>query len=538
MFLDGKRVVVFSSVSLKTIFERAGVPWPPTAFSADGQDSDSAARGCVSCPAYADGFKVTVLDVGGTEPEVLREEYVQGQYLSSRRVGRSVRIVSKSSLRGPVMNYYLTGVDWNNRMAVQAAYEKLRKNNLERIRASTLQDWIPYFIASGPGGELGNVAGECSDIHIANAPVRLGLTTVSTLHLDQLDRGSRRTHILSDSDAVFASRQSLYVTVRHNWFSWAGQDGTRDHTYIHRFDTTDPLRARYAASGGVPGHIVNQFSMDEEGAFFRIATTSGRWEGTERSTWTNSVFVLSAQGGRLRPVGELNGLAPGERIYSARFEGDRGYLVTFRKVDPLFVVDLSVPTRPRVAGELKIPGFSTYIHPLDRDHLLTIGREAIDTGGGFSLFQELTLQIFDVSDPAAPRLMHKKVFGRRSSSSEALYDHKAFNFFASRGLLAIPFLDYSAQPGSTLQSSLEVFRVTLQDGIELAGSIDHADLARVAVYRGYPWRWTPQVRRSVMMEDFVYSISSGGLKVNPVQDLFRALVTVPFPDPLPWAAGG
>jgi uncharacterized secreted protein with C-terminal beta-propeller domain len=277
--------------------------------------------------------------------------------------------------------------------------------------------------------------------------------------------------------------------------------------------------------------------MDEEGGFFRIATTSGHWE-REQNTWTNAVFVLAAQGGRLRSVGELNGLATGERIYSARFEGDRGYLVTFRKVDPLFVLDLSVPTRPRIAGELKIPGFSSYIHPLDRDHLLTIGRDAVDTGGGFSLFQELTLQVFDVSDPAAPRLMHKKVFGKRASSSEALYDHKAFNFFASRGLLAIPFLDYSPRPGSGFQSTLEVFRVTLQDGIELAGSIDHADLARVAVYRGYPWRWTPEVRRSVMMEDFVYSISTGGLKVNPVQDLLSTLVTVPFPDPLPWAAAG
>jgi hypothetical protein len=527
MFLDENRLVVFSEVSLGAVFQRAGLPWPPRAFSVQGLNSDFAPA-CYHCPQYHDGLKVTVLDVTSLQPEVLSEQYLQGRYLTSRRVGRSVRVVSTSALRGPLVSYWPSAVKWESESSVRAAFERLRQRNLEAIRASTLEQWLPYFTAGSGGGDFRDLVGDCGDFRASTAPVPLALTSVSTLDLDRPRRAVAFEHILSDADAAYASKGALYLAVRHNWLGNPGR--ARDHTYIHRLDTSDPLRTQYAASGGVSGHIVNQFAMDEEKGHLRIATTSG---GT---TSTSNVFVLSAQGPRLHAVGEVTGLAPGERIYSARFEGDRGYVVTFRQVDPLFVLDLSAPAHPRVAGELKIPGFSTYIHPLGQGHLLTIGREAIDTGGGFSLLQEISLQVFDVTSPADPRLVHKNVFGRRSSSSEALYDHKAFNFFASRGLLAIPFVDYSPRRRS-LESSLEVFRVTLPDGIALLGSVDHADLARPTAYGGYPWPWSPEVRRSVMMEDFVYSISTGGLKVSPVGNLLSTVSTVPFPDPLPWTAG-
>jgi hypothetical protein len=184
-------------------------------------------------------------------------------------------------------------------------------------------------------------------------------------------------------------------------------------------------------------------------------------------------------------------------------------------------------------GELKVPGFSTYLHPIDRDHLLAIGRETEETPNGGVRMVGLALQIFDVSDFASPRLMHKEVFGTWASSSDAEHDHKAFNYFASRGLLAIPFSDWSPNRGNGYRSSLELFRVSLAGGIVPAGSVDHADLNRPSEYQGYPWPYSPRVQRSIMMEDFIYSISMGGVKVSPADDPARALVALPLPEPLP-----
>ena len=335
--------------------------------------------------------------------------------------------------------------------------------------------------------------------------------------------GPFSTSVLSPAAEVYASPQSLYVTMRHYWR--LGVPAGQDHTYIHKFDVaTDPLRARYVASGGVPGHIVNQFSLGEDKGYLRVATTQALLGQT-----TNGVHVLQARGSRLEQVGAVAGLAAGERLFSSRFEGDRGYLVTYRQVDPLFTLDLSDPRQPRQVGELKVPGFSTYLHPIDKDHLLAIGRETTQTPQGERLLG-LALQIFDVSNIASPRLMHKQVVGTWSSSSEAEHDHKAFNFFASRGLLAIPFSDWTASR-TEFRSTLELFRVGLAEGIIPAGSVDHSDLSRPEAYRGYPWPYSPRVRRSIMMEDFVYSISMGGVKVSPSADPGRTLVAIPLPDP-------
>jgi len=349
--------------------------------------------------------------------------------------------------------------------------------------------------------------------------VRQGFTTVTTLDLGSL--AADHTTILNDADEVYASHDALYVATRHYWFSRPSETQVReDHTYLFKFDTgSDPRRVRYRAAGGVPGHLVDQFAMDEDGGYLRVATTRQTFIGWRRQSSTNNVFVLRAADGRLVKVGELTGLAHDERIFSARFEGPRGFLVTFRQIDPLFTLDLSSPASPKVAGELKIPGVSTYLHPISRDHLLTIGR---DTTGA-------QLQVFDVSNFSSPSLLHRYVLGTSSSSSEAQYDHKAFTYFASRSLLAIPFSDWSASRPARFSSTLEVLRVTPEQGIRLVGSIEHADLLQGTSGPRY-WSWTPQVRRGVMMDDYVYSISYGGAKVHDTRDLSRPLATLVFPE--------
>jgi uncharacterized secreted protein with C-terminal beta-propeller domain len=512
MFLEGNRVAVFSRVNLSPVLSHAGV-----------------ALKALPCPlaryvGCADGLKITVLDVGGPDPSVLYELYLESGYVSSRRVGSSVRVVSTGGLRGPLLTYYLDSYA-RDRDSLRRAYERLRNRNADIIKSSSLDDWLPPSVEVVDGRPR-TLKPDCASFHASTAPTTLGLTTVTALNLTRPDAGVLFTSFLSPADEVYASRQSLYVTMRHYWRPGARAD--QEHTYVHKFDTaSDPLRIHYVASGGVPGRILDQFSLSEDKGSLRVATTQ-RLLGTV----TNGVHVLQAQGGRLEQVGFVAGLAPGEQLYSSRFLGDRGYLVTYRVVDPLFTIDVSDPRQPRQIGELKVPGFSTYLHPIDQDHLLAIGRETTETNGRIRVIG-LSLQVFDVSDFASPRLMHKQVFGTWGASSEAENDHKAFNYFPARGVLAIPFSDWTQSRADGFQSTLELFRVSLAGGIFPAGSVDHRDLNRPAAYQGYPWPYSPRVRRSIMMEDFVYSISMGGVKVSPLENPGRTLVALLLPDPLP-----
>jgi hypothetical protein len=502
MFLDGDRVVVFSSISLPV--ERLAA-------------SDT-------YPRYRPAFKAAVLDVSGPAPRTLRELYQEGSYLSARRRGSTVRLVSHGGLQMPPLRYYPDRrVD--NPHERRSAYEGLRRKNAELIRAQVLEDWLPrrWEVLDGQTRPSPQA---CTEYAGTGAPVALGLTTLSSLDLRSAGTGATHSSILNDVSTVYASAQSLYVTAAHWWRP--GARLTRDHTYIHKFDVaTDPRRARHVASGGVPGYIADQFSLDEEQGLLRIATTRATSDTGWPASTVNDVYVLETRGSRLDVVGQVNGLAPGERIFSARFEGPRGYVVTFRQVDPLFTLDLSDGRRPRQVGELKVPGFSTYLHPLGADHLLTIGRQTDALPDGGVVLGGLSLQVFDVSDLPNPRLVHTHVAGTRSTFSEAEYEHKAFNYFPSRALLAIP--TQGSGPSRLYRSSLEVFRVRTAEGIEPLGSVDHSDLNREA--SGRPRPYFPSVRRSILMEDYVYSISGGGVKVSPVGDLSATVAVVPFPPP-------
>lgn len=471
-------------------------------------------------PPVGEAFSLTVFDVSGAAPFPVYRHDFDGRYVSARRTGNVLRTVSVAPRRGPTLVYWPdANIDWSRPDSVRAALEKARAQNVKRIQAASLDDWLPRF------SENGNpVPRECGSFYATNVSARLGFATVTTLDLPRLE--SRRSTLLNQADEVYASKERLYLTARHTWMTPPGPAHVRqNHTYVFQFDiAADPRGVRYVAGGGVAGHVADQFSLDEEDGFLRIATTRETWLGWAQRDLTNNVFVLRAADGRLQVVGEISGLARDERIYSARFDGDRGFLVTFRQIDPLFTLNLANPRNPQVAGELKIPGFSTYLHPLDRDHLLAIGREVSADGrvrGG------VQFQVFDVTNFANPALQHRYTLGHGASSSEAEYDHKALTVFASRGLLGVPFSDWSAARRGRYSSTLEVLSVSLAGGIAPVGSIDHSDL--IPGTEGRHAYWTPQIRRSVMMDDFVYSISYGGLKVHDTRDLSRSVATIPFP---------
>lgn len=325
---------------------------------------------------------------------------------------------------------------------------------------------------------------------------------VNILALDSSDGNHRSLSVVSDwSSTVYMSSESLYFAVQ----KWAGdvsdeigvvspEDTDTAKTTIYRI-STDGLSLVDSARGDVKGWLLNQFSMDEHGGYLRVATTTG-WADAE-----NAVYVLDRD---LETVGALDDLAPRERIYSARFVGETLYLVTFLQVDPLFVIDLSTPAEPKVVGELKIPGFSTYLHPVDDSHVLGIGEEN----------GSVKVSLFDVSDPTAPSEQSKLVI-TGLYSSPALYDHRAVMFDLERELLVIPGVDwgmtYSDWNYTYCSSPVAyVLRVSLSEGISLRGVISH-DLTDGS--------WNGQMERSLYIGSCLYTLSSFALQANLLEDL-------------------
>jgi uncharacterized secreted protein with C-terminal beta-propeller domain len=294
-------------------------------------------------------------------------------------------------------------------------------------------------------------------------------TTVAAIDANNPStHASSKTFLLGSSSTIYCSAEYLYLTS-------PGESSTGIHKIRLNGGSIEGV-----ADGSVPGWVLNQFSMDENNGYFRIATTTGYAWGVSSSK--NNVYVLDMN---LKVVGTLEDLASGEQIYSARFMGDRLYLVTFKKVDPLFVIDLSVPTAPKVLGQLKIPGYSNYLHPYDETHVIGLGKEAIDAeGGDFAYYQGIKLSLFDVSDVSNPREVAKLEIGDRGSDSPALTDHKAFLFSKEKNLLVIPILeakvdatDYSGSVSSSAYGSFVyqgayVFQISTE-GIQLRGRITH-----------------------------------------------------------------
>ncbi len=292
-------------------------------------------------------------------------------------------------------------------------------------------------------------------------------------------------------------------------------------THLHKFDlTADPSLPTYVGSGTVDGQVKNQFSLDEQNNVLRIATTEDVGElvsGQQyySSTTVNHVYALQNQNGALTKIGDVGELARGERIYSVRSVGNTAYVVTYRQVDPLFAIDFTDPKNLKKLGELKIPGFSEYMHPLEGGYLLTIGQD-VDATTNRRL--GLSVQIFDVTNPVQPKQLHKLTYsGDQWGSSEAQYNHKAFTYFEDRKLLSFPYYSYSYGKGGTT-STAELLRIDITSGIKKLGAVEHTSFFANAPYLtcGY---YNPGVRRSVFMENVLYSISYGGIKANDVDSL-------------------
>ena len=220
--------------------------------------------------------------------------------------------------------------------------------------------------------------------------------------------------------------------------------------------TLNKTNVTFQSSATLKGHLLNQFSMDEHKGYFRVVTTEGNtWDDKKPSE--NNLFILDEN---LNTTGSVEGLAKGERIYSARFMGDKAYMVTFRETDPLFVIDVANPAAPKVLGELKIPGFSNYLHPLDDNHLIGFGYETVaekNPQGGEPLILTMGMKIslFDVTDFHNPKEKDTEIIGGRGTYSQIQYDHKALFQHEERNLYGFPISIYD-EIGKDHMSNFEV----------------------------------------------------------------------------------
>lgn len=546
MFVDQGRVVVYSTVDGSSVLAQAGLAARPQ-YSEGGYAFGAPAclgRGCGSF--YGTPFtKITVIQLDGTTPRVVRESWLEGSYVSSRRVGSKVRAVLTGGAHGPALRYW---PDWSDRYdgvgpytppsadEQIAALEQLRAENEKAIAATQISDWLPFSFARN-GQAISARLGQCSDYWVPEeGSTQFGLTQIAALDLDA-PADPAVTSIVGAVDTVYSNTGTMVLAARA-WMptAWYYGDETFEgqsveYTHVHAFDLgADPTVPTYQGSATLPGSLVNQFALDVKGDVLRVATTEQRVRTQVSGGFfgrflfrtlepVNRLFTVKVQAGKLEPLGDVGELAPNERIYSARFEGDRGYLVTFRQVDPLFVIDLADARAPKVLGSLKIPGFSSYMHPLDAGHLLTIGRDADENGA----VRGLALQIFDVTNPVAPALKHKYVFPTSAAwgYSEAEHEHKAFTYFPEKKLLAFPYYSYDYRSGTgAMSSSAELFRIDLAAGITHVGSVDHTAFFGQQNPRGWCGGYfDPQVRRAVFMDDVLYSLSYGGIVATDTRDM-------------------
>ena len=439
---------------------------PPIRYALESAD-DSAAAGQ---PAEYDG-PVTVVHqvrVDDYRPRVTETLRIDGSYVSTRSVGGVARVVTRHDPAWSFPFVYPQGGSGSEEVAEEA--------NRAAVLASELEDWLPSYTVAGGAGVSGPVEGgllpACENVYVPSEFAGFGVTTVLSLPLGGALAGDGAVSVMAPGDTVYASPRSLYVATS-NWLApeifedeiaWP-RVAENWRTSVHRFDLADPARAAYVASGSVPGQIRNQFSLSEHDGHLRVVTTTGDlWWGQDDVESSSQVRVLRQTGDRLAEVGSVGDIGRGERVQSVRFAGAVGYVVTFRQVDPFYALDLSDPENPAIVGELKIPGFSSYLHTIGDDLVLGVGFEADESTGAVTGSK---VSLFDVSDLADPQEL--AVWASPDAWNDAGWDHRAFLWWEPARLAVFGITSWTDQTAEAV--ALRVERGSLTE----IGRIDHID---------------------------------------------------------------
>jgi len=502
MYLRGSTLVVLST-TYGYYYGGDIMPMPMgTAGSAAPSGTAVSVRGGdpVGGP-WSDGPQTTVAIMDMTDPASPAARKVfrfEGSLSSSRMIGSKLHLVLTTTPRLP------------------------DNPTVQQVEAMTLDEWLPdvQVVSSDGSTSGGDVVGWENCLRPAEAN-GYAMTMVVTADVDDPDTPLETTAVTANVGMIYASTDALYLTDTDFTYN---QNTQHTNTIVHKLRFTDS-GTDYVASGLVPGRPLSQYSLSDYADHLRIATTNERFSMMTGDDLSSGVYVLGVNGADLQTVGKIENIAPGEKIYSARFLGERGFLVTFRRIDPLFTMDLSDPANPLIVGELKVPGFSDHIQPLDENHLLTIGRNAEEVGG-FAWVQGVLLTIFDVTDMANPQILQvngqpaRVEIGGRGTYSEANHEPKAFNYYAGQNALAFPIDLYDGDTtgpeyGSHAFTGLYVYRVTVDSGFEFLGRISSAEgLTSNNCFQGYYGS-----TRGVFIGDHVYSVTESAVKSAALSDV-------------------
>ena len=519
LLLSGDKAVVFSSVN---------PPQSPTKM--------------LPFRNFSGFSKISVFDLSvRATPKLQREIYIEGYFSTARLAQRVVRSVSFDWRDIPGVStwpqlpedFYLHDRDDDARRAAwQNAVQQTIASNNAVIGALPLSAFVPMLLERHGDDYIEHAFTErdCADFVGAQDGLGRGVTSVLSLNLFDDELAVEATHILSNNSIVYASTNDLVIAEpAQDWWWYWNNDQFDEATNLHRFDIRNPGKAVYTGSGRVPGTVRDQFALSEYQGTLRVSSTTGQWNRwwmKDPTPPSNHVFVLEGQN-RLAIVGSIGGIAEGEMLWASRFINDKAYLVTFRNTDPLWTIDLSDKTNPRIIGALQVPGVSTYIHPVGEHHLLTIGYGGDATNVNWSS----QISLYDVSDFAHPKLLDELGFaqpagdGWSSAYSEATWEHKAFTFWSPLSMLAVPMSTFRNQCNNVgvcsydYQSVLQLVNVDVQNGkLSKYGSVDHSQFfnAQPGVYWGYT-----DIRRSIFMNDrdncsSIYAISDKGVTANKI----------------------
>ena len=408
-----------------------------------------------------------------TNPTLERTVEVEGDYLTARMIGSNVYIASNKYM------YYAY---------ICNTYKSTELNE---------DDFKPHYLDTATSNETKSINFDCiyyipefEDTNYLNI-VAFNITNNQEANVESY---------LGAGEEIYASKENLYVTKTK--YDYERKNKTSITTEIYKFNLNN-ANCTFAKAGDVPGSVLNQFSMDECNGYFRIATTDSTSWNSESNT--NNLYVLNEN---LETIGKIEGLAKGERIYSVRFMGNRAYMVTFVETDPLFVIDLSNPTTPTVLGELKIPGYSKYLHPYDETHLIGIGEdtEVVNYGYGDRVVTNgMKMAMFDVTDPNNPQELYNVKIGEKGTYSELLYNHKALLFSKEKNIIAFPISITDNDYKVTFQGAI-VYGVSLEKGFELKTKISNS----ATDYDRYYSR--NRVERIIYIKDTLFTISNALIK--------------------------
>jgi hypothetical protein len=424
-------------------------------------------------------IRILQVDLGSGTPRITGELSATGRLVDARQVGSVIRLVTRTQ-----PNITFPERDWSRTKDFEKDERAATAANKAVVRKAALESWQPTFTVTTGGVEQKHQV-PCEQISRPKDSDQISMLSVLTVDLAKGIGDPQPVSVVADGETVYGTGGSLYVTGTP-WEQWP-EVWSRTFvpkplsTEIHKFDVSGSGRPRYVASGAVPGSLLNQYSLSEYGGNLRVATTEAK---------DSSVYVLAPDGPRLAQISKVGGLGKNERIYSVRFVGPKGYVVTFRQVDPLYVLDLNDPKAPRVTGELKITGYSAYLHPAGDGRILGVGQEA--DGQGRRLGAQVSL--FDVSgDPKRlSRLYLPKVF-----DTQTAWDQHAFLYWPATGLTVIPMYTEDGQ-GEAL-----VLSVTA-DGVRKVGTIAHPDVRRMS----------STLDRAMIIGDTLWTVSASGLKAS------------------------